>query len=62
MAKTAQKYPLKSDAFTIEGYNDRAKPCPYRDRNCKGQVEPTRNANVGKCNKCGEKFSWFCFK
>jgi len=60
MAKTAQKYPLKPEPFTSRGYNDRAKPC--LKRGCKGQVEPTWNANVGKCNKCGEKFSWSRFK
>ena len=56
MAKISQEYPLKPDAFTIEGYNDRPKPCPQQ--NCKGQVEPTFNANIGQCNECGEKFSW----
>ena len=56
MAKIAQKYPLKPDTFTIKGYNDRPKPC--LERGCKGQVEPTRNANIGKCNKCGKTFGW----
>lgn len=56
MIKTTQK----ANAFTIEGYNDQSKPC-LKD-GCKGQLEPTVNANLGRCNKCGEFFSWSHFK
>ena len=42
--------------FTIEGLNDKPKPCP-RDR-CKGSVQPTANANVGKCDVCETRYNW----
>ncbi len=45
--------------FTLKGYNDRPKPCPRR--RCRGKVEPTWNANVGRCNTCGEQFTWSLF-
>ena len=51
--------PKKRSPFTMEGYNDRAKPCPKKK--CKGMVQPTWNANVGKCDACGERFGWSDF-
>ncbi len=51
-----KKIRKKKSAFTRKGYNDRSKPCPFGI--CKGKIEPTRNANVGKCNRCGKKISW----
>lgn len=44
------------NAFTVVGYNDGPKPCP--EKGCEGQVQPTANANVGECNKCGTTHSW----
>ena len=60
MANQNKKYLLKPKGFTLGGYNDRPKPC--LTPGCNGQVEPTRNANVGKCNKSRETFSWSRFK
>jgi len=51
-----KEYPLEPDAFTWENFNDRPKPCPKKK--CDGMVEPTWNANIGECNKCGEKVAW----
>lgn len=50
---------LTSD-FTVEGYNDKPKPCPKKrkGRKCKGMVQPTWNANVGKCDKCQSIVAW----
>lgn len=45
----------EDDAFTFPGLNDTAKPCP---EGCGGLVQPTINANVGECDKCGTKYSW----
>ena len=50
---------ISKGSFTVSGYNDEPKPCPKRK--CKGQVRPTFNANVGKCDKCGETFAWSRF-
>ncbi len=42
--------------FTFKGYNDEPKPCQKAE--CVGMVQSTWNANIGKCDKCGEKYSW----
>ena len=46
---------MKND-FTDKGYND--KPVLCINRWCKGKIHPTWNANIGKCDACGEKFAW----
>ena len=38
----------RKSCFTIEGYNDKSKPC--LKKKCKGKVKPTWDANVGQCN------------
>lgn len=53
---TKTTYPLKPDAFTTPGFNDRPKPC--KEKGCIGMVHPTRNANVGRCDLCGKEVSW----
>ena len=42
--------------FTIEGYNDKPKPC--QKSGCNGTVKPTWNADVGKCDTCQARISW----
>lgn len=51
-----EKDPLKQGKFTVKRYNDASKPCITEG--CKGLIKPTFNANVGKCDTCGEQFSW----
>mgnify|MGYP001592562940 CR=1 FL=1 len=43
-------------AFTVLGYNNKAKPCP--EKRCKGWVWPTVNANVGRCDTCHKRIAW----
>ena len=50
----------QNSEFTMENYNDRAKPCLKPE--CEGLVYPTWNCNVGQCNACEEKYSWERFR
>jgi len=47
---------LEQKKFTLRKYNDAVKPCI--EEGCKGLVKPTFNTDVGKCDTCGQKFSW----
>lgn len=47
--------------FTVEGYNDKPKPCQeqtVKGRKCAGTVRPTMNADMGRCDRCQTRVPW----
>lgn len=45
--------------FEVAGYNDTEKRCPVAG--CSGMVQPTMEANTGKCDVCLEWIDWSHF-
>jgi len=60
MNTRAEEPSRTQSSFTVVGYNDGPKPCP--EAGCKGQVQSTANANVGKCDTCGTTHNWSDFR
>lgn len=50
-------YSLDPDVFTLEGLDDRAKPC-IATEGCTGKTLPTRNAKIGRCDTCEKEIAW----
>lgn len=43
-------------AFTLSDFNDAPQPC--FEQRCSGMVEPTVNANLGRCTGCAKVYNW----